>query len=90
MYYDQDKIKFIDNLSVQHFNNRFSIEKYNVFRRFQLRCKLYTTRRFKAANVIHEHIHNLIYFAKCGDLTVGIVPRLEWQKLCEDNENITN
>ena len=67
----------VDNVSINIFNGNFNIEKYNVFRRFQLRCKLFTTMRIKAAKVIHKGCHNWLYLGKCKDNTIGIVPRLE-------------
>ena len=67
------------------FNSRFDIKKYQVFRRFQIRCRLFSTRRFKAAKIIHKGMYNWLYLAKCKDKTVGIVPRLGWKHFVEEN-----
>ena len=45
-------------------------------------------RQDHAARTIQNGLHNWLYKAKCKDGTVGIVPRLNWNYLC--NEKIVN
>ena len=44
--------------------------------------------RDHAARTIQKGLHNWLYKGKCKDGTIGIMPRLDWKYLC--NENLVN
>ena len=66
-------------LRVASYNGYLEIVKYleNIIRERKLR----KIRERIALRVIGKGLHNWLWSAECGDGTIGIVPRLEIEKL---------
>jgi hypothetical protein len=64
IYYDEYKIKYIDDAKIEIFNGNFDIKKYQVFRRFQIRCRLFTTKRFNTAKENQNGSYNWLNYLK--------------------------